>query len=83
MKKIEIASVLVDVPEDFDFLIEALCRCDGEILSVDLEASEFRDVMISAGYVRENSRGEIYGTDKLREEAKEIVAQYTSQFKLN
>ena len=76
MDKATIANVTVDVPEQFNLLIEALCKCDGLVMAIDLEESECRDLLISAGYARENDQGWLYGTDKLREDKDMILSAY-------
>jgi hypothetical protein len=75
LKKAEIGSVSVDVPEDFPFLIEALCRADGDILSVGIEPCEMLDMMISTGYVTDVG-GAFAGTDKLREDKDRILTAF-------
>lgn len=77
--RMTIASVTVQVPERFDQLLEALARCDGVVMSIDLEASECRDILISAGFAVENRNGWLYGTDRLRKELNVLLAQYLKE----
>lgn len=79
MKRAQITDVWVDVPEDFPFLIEALCRADGGVMSIDMEPCECRDVLISAGYALENEQGGIYGTRKLRDDKERILNAFRGQ----
>jgi len=79
MEKVTIANVIVEVPEQFNLLVEALCKCDGRVMAIDLEQSECRDILLSAGYVLENELGWLYGTDKLREDKDMILSAYKKQ----
>lgn len=80
MEKFSVANVVVDVPEDFDLLIMALARADGQnLLAIALEEGELRDLLISTGYAREDESGALYGTDKLREEKDDILAAFVEQ----
>lgn len=76
MEKITIANKIVEVPEQFNLLVDTLCRCDGRIMAIDLEQSECRDILLSAGYVLENDKGHLYGTNKLREDKDMILSAY-------